>query len=78
MNKFRAYRDGDRYIIGRPEDQTCYSQTRGFATAYSQHEAREKIRELEANPPTREPKVYWTDERFEDACDAGEFGPAWD
>jgi hypothetical protein len=34
MSKFTAFLDGDRYIIGRASDQTCYSRTMGFGTAY--------------------------------------------
>lgn len=74
MSKFTAFLDGDRYIIGRVSDQSCYARTMGFATAYSKAEAKALIKEFTANPPAREPKVYWTDGRFEIACDDGKFG----
>lgn len=78
MSKFTAFRDGDRFIIGRASDQTMYSRTLGFASAYSKREARELIAEFNSNPPQRDPKVYWTDERFETACDEGKFGAEWE
>lgn len=78
MNKFTAFLDGDRYIIGRASDQTGYSMTMGFASAYSKREAADLIRKFNADPPKQEPRVYWTDQRFEIACDDGKFGAAWE
>lgn len=78
MSEFRAYRDGDRFIIGRASDQTMTSRTLGFASAYSEREAGELVKQFNAKPPAGEPKVYWTDERFETACDEGKFGAEWD
>lgn len=78
MSQFTAYLDGDRYIIGRAADQTCYSRTLGFASAYSKCEAAALVKKFNADPPKGEPKVYWTDQRFEMACDDGKFGAEWE
>lgn len=75
----KIYRDGYRWIVG-PDEQGCYSMTEG----YSDHDSlkRAKIAAKELNKKTKEEldgmlMVFWTDERFEQACDAGKFGTEW-
>lgn len=83
---WKAYRDGDRFIIGAAEWQTgACSMTYGIATLYCDESPKANlprmIRRAQITPAERceELKhVFWTDERFETACDAGQFGAAWD
>jgi hypothetical protein len=83
---WKAYRDGDRFIIGAAEWQTgAVSMTYGITSVYADEAPRvnvaRAIRRAQITPTDRceEIKhVFWTDERFETACDDGKFGPAWD
>lgn len=79
-NDLKIYRDGDRYIIGRAAWQTCMSMTYGVAETYSRRGARQVASEL-SNKPLADieamKQTFWTDERFEQGCDDGLFGAAW-
>lgn len=78
---WQAYRDGDRWIIGAREWQgTAVSLTYGISEAYSRAEVQNDLAWAKANPEaaTARKRAYDTYDRFESACDAGRFGPAWD
>ena len=75
-----AYRDGERWVIGRTDWQTCTSLTYGVADAYGRDEVHEALAgaaavsdaEVEAAK-----RAFETPGRFERACGLGVFGPAW-
>jgi hypothetical protein len=79
MTDLTIFRDGERYIIA-PKAQIGFSQTDGLWEAYSKRQALKLLAEaramtddeIKANIVT-----FWTNERFETACDAGHFGAAW-
>jgi hypothetical protein len=80
MTSLKIYQDQNRFIIGRSEWQSCLSMTVGVLETYSRKAAIAERKRLEALPlETLEAakKTYWTDGRFEVACDAGRFGAAW-
>ena len=79
-NDLTVYRDGDRYVVGRSVWQDCYSRTYMVADAYSRRELRAVVAEWAAKPLNEieaAKRPTSTPDRFEDACDAGEFGVAW-
>lgn len=54
--------------------------THGVAEAYSPAEAREAVAAAAAMSDAQAEaakRVFWTDGRFETACDEGRYGPAW-
>lgn len=75
-----AYRDGERWVIGRADWQTCTSSTYGVTDAYSRDEVREALAaagamsDAEAEAAKR---AFETPGRFERACGLGVFGPVW-
>lgn len=84
------FKDGDRFILGAREWQTCISMTIGLngATFYSDEVSkkdrpaymRKLIRRAQITPLARCEELkhtFWTDSRFEQACDDGVFGAAW-
>jgi hypothetical protein len=83
---WKAYRDGDRWIIGAAEWQEGgYSMTYGIATLYCDENPKANlprmIRRAQITPLARceeLKQVHWTNERFETACDKGAFGAAWE
>jgi hypothetical protein len=79
-SELKVFRDSDRFIIGAREWQTCLSMTMGVAEAYSVREAKalvQKWSSKSAQEIEAAKRVYWTDGRFEAACDAGRFGSPW-
>lgn len=79
-NDLTVYQDGDRYVIGRSVWQNCYSRTYIVADAYSRRELRAEVAHWSARPLDEieaAKRVTETPDRFEAACDAGEFGAAW-
>ena len=75
-----AYRDGDRFVVGLASWQDCRSRTYGVADAYSRRELRNVMADWSGKSPTEiesAKRHFTTNERFEDVCDAGEFGAAW-
>ncbi len=73
------FRDGDRYIVG-PRAQSCRSMTDGLGSASTKREAREVLAAAQAMTPEAQKaalRVYYTDDRFEEAEAAGAFGPSW-
>lgn len=75
------YRDGDRYIVGRPEWQgRGVSTTYGVGEAATRRQAAEMVERYgRMTPEELEPmkRHFDTWDRFEDACDAGRYGAAW-
>lgn len=75
-----AYRDGDRWVIGRADWQTCTSITYGVADAYDRDEVREALAAAaamsDADAETAK-RAFETPYRFERACGLGVYGPAW-
>lgn len=81
INDIKCYRDGDRFIIGRAAWQTCYSMTYGIADAYSRKEVSQiaaDIRKMTKDQIEAAKRVFWTDDRFEQACADGLFGSEWE
>lgn len=81
INDWRIFRDADRYIVGRDSWQgSAVSMTDGVVQVGSRAEAQQMLQEVsewtEAQAEA-ERRVYWTDSRFEEACDASRFGPDW-
>lgn len=77
---WKAYKDGDRYVIGAAEWQTCSSMTQGIIDAYSKDEAARYIRRARITSPERIAEMrqtFYTDSRFEALADAGHFGARW-
>ena len=78
---WNAYRDGDRYIIGPTEWQTsAVSLTYGIAEAWGRADAKSFIIWARAAPATEvegRKRSFDTYDRFETACDRGDFGAAW-
>lgn len=78
---WKAYRDGESYIIGAAEWQTsARSLTYGITDTWEEGDVAKLIRRAEVTPLARceELKTHYnTWDRFEDACDAGEYGCAW-
>ncbi len=80
MTDLTIFTDTDRFIIGRRSDQTCYSMTTGVAEAYTKAEARRALNEARQMTEAQleaAKRTYWTDGRFESACEAGRFGAEW-
>jgi hypothetical protein len=79
MTSLTIFQDADRFIIG-PKGQSCYSMTSGVFEAYSMKEARALLAEaqaMSAEELDENMRTFWTDARFEAACDAGRFGAEW-
>ena len=79
MTNLTIFRDYDRYIIA-PKAQTCLSMTTGLFEAYSMKQAAALLTEaraMSAEEVQAGLQTFWTDGRFEAACDAGKFGVAW-
>lgn len=79
MTNLTIFADYDRYIIA-PKAQTSLSMTTGLDEAYSLKEARAMLAEWASKSEaevTAALRTFWTDGRFEAACDAGKFGGAW-
>ena len=79
MTDLTIFQDYDRYIIA-PKAQTSLSMTTGLFDAYSMKEARallETARAMSAEEVQAGLRTFWTDGRFEKACDAGKFGAEW-
>jgi hypothetical protein len=78
--KLAVFKDGYRYIVG-PKDQSAYSVTDGFDEFCYREDAVAAMKELEAlDDATLQGRLrrFYTDERFEAACDSGVYGPDWD
>jgi len=79
MTELTIFKDYDRYIIA-PRAQTCLSMTTGLWEAGTLKQAQKLLAEAQAMTPeaiAAELRTFWTDGRFEAACDAGKFGPDW-
>jgi hypothetical protein len=79
MTDLTIFQDYDRFIIA-PKAQACLSMTTGIFEAYSMKEARallSEARAMSAQEISASLRTFWTDGRFEAACDAGKFGVAW-
>jgi|GEM_PF-4913348 len=79
MTELTIFQDYDRYIIA-PRAQSCLSMTTGLWEAYSIKQARKLLAEARAMTPEAvkaELQTFWTDGRFEAACEAGKFGAEW-
>lgn len=76
----KIYKDGRRWIVG-PDEQGCTSMTDGYADYDSYKQAKagmERLKKLSTAELAAKLRVFWTDQRFEQACDNGKFGPSWD
>lgn len=79
MTALTVFRDYDRFIIA-PKAQTSLSMTTGLFEAYSAKEAAALLNDARAmsdEDVTSNLRTFWTDGRFEAACDAGSFGAEW-
>lgn len=79
MTDLTIFQDDDRFIIA-PKAQTSLSMTAGLFDAYSMKEARALLaeaRKMSAEEVRANLRTFWTDGRFEKACDAGKFGVEW-
>jgi len=79
MTNLTIFQDYDRYIIA-PKAQTSLSMTTGLFDAYSLKEAKALLVEARAmsdEEVSANLRTFWTDGRFEAACEAGKFGVGW-
>lgn len=79
MTDLTIFQDYDRFIIA-PKAQTCLSMTTGLFEAYSAKEAGKLLaeaRQMSEQAINDALRTFWTDGRFEAACDAGKFGVEW-
>lgn len=80
MTALTIFQDDDRFIIGPVAQSYGYSMTQGICDAYSVSEAKALLAEARALTDEQiaaKVRVFWTDGRFEAACDGGRFGAAW-